>query len=86
MPCIKYVEGKEGSVLFNDALNTFYLWLYVIRHMIKHHSDSQRGNLLLPLHGVLFRISSKGYPSDRTAYTLTFITPVVEHWLEQKIT
>ena len=20
----------EGSVLFNDALNTFYLWLYVI--------------------------------------------------------
>ena len=23
---------KEGNVLFNDALNTFYLWLYGVRH------------------------------------------------------
>ena len=22
---------KEGNVLFNDTLNTFYLWLYGIR-------------------------------------------------------
>ena len=26
---------KEGNVLFNDALNTFYLWLYHIRHLVK---------------------------------------------------
>ena len=26
---------KEGTVLFNDALNTFYLLLYGIRHMEK---------------------------------------------------
>ena len=27
-----YNEGrKEGNVLFNDTLNTFYLWLYGIR-------------------------------------------------------
>ena len=26
---------KEGSVLFNDALNTFHLQLYSIRHVIK---------------------------------------------------
>ena len=32
---------KEGNVLFNDALNTFYLWLYGIRHMVKDHSDSE---------------------------------------------
>ena len=39
-----YMEGrKEGSVLFNHALNTFYLWLYGIRHMVKDHSDSERG-------------------------------------------
>ena len=25
-------ERKEGNVLFNDTLNTFYLWLYGIRH------------------------------------------------------
>ena len=44
---------KEGNVLFNDALNTFYLQLYGIRHMVKDHSDSERGNLLPP-HGLLF--------------------------------
>ena len=50
---------KEGNVLFNNTLNTFYLRLYGIRHMVKDHSDSERGNLLLP-HGLLFLISSKG--------------------------
>ena len=33
---------KEGNVLFNDALNTFYLWLYGVRHIVKNHSDSER--------------------------------------------
>ena len=33
-------ENKEGNVLFNDALNTFYLWLYGDEHMVKDHSDS----------------------------------------------
>ena len=50
---------KEGNVLFNDALNTFYLQLYGVRHMVKEHSDSERGNPLLP-YGLLFPISSKG--------------------------
>ena len=49
-------EGrKEGNVLFNDALNTFYLRLYGIRHMVKDHTDSERGNP----HGLLFPNSSK---------------------------
>ena len=50
---------KEGSVLFNDALNTFYLRLYVVGHMVKDLSDSEKGNPLLP-HGLLVPISSKG--------------------------
>ena len=50
---------KEGNILFNNALNTFYLWLYGVRHMIKDHSDSERGNPLQQ-HGQLFPISSKG--------------------------
>ena len=45
--------------LFNDALDTFYLQLYGVRHMVKDHSDSKRGNLLLP-HRLLFPIRSKG--------------------------
>ena len=51
---------KEKSVLFNDALNTFYLLLYDVGHIVKDHSDSERGNPLPP-HGLLFPISSKGY-------------------------
>ena len=39
---------KEGNILFNDALNTFYLRLYGVRHMVKDHSDSKRGNSLPP--------------------------------------
>ena len=41
--------------LFNDALNTFYLRLYGVEHMVKDHSDSERGNLLPP-HKLLFRL------------------------------
>ena len=37
---------NEGNVLFNDALNTFYLWLYDVRQMEKDHSDSEKGNPL----------------------------------------
>ena len=49
---------KEENVLFNDALDTFYLRLYGVRHMVKDHSDSERRNPL-PLHGLLFPSSSK---------------------------
>ena len=52
-------ERKEGNVLFNDALNIFYTQLYGVKHMVKDHSDSMRGNLLQP-YGLLFPISSKG--------------------------
>ena len=50
---------KERNVLFNDALNTFYLWLYGVRHMVKDHSDSEKGNPLPP-HRLLLSINSKG--------------------------
>ena len=36
-------EKGERNVLFNDALNTFYLWLHGVRHMVKDHSDSEKG-------------------------------------------
>ena len=49
---------KEGNALFNDALNTFYLRLYGVRHMVKDHSDSERGNPLLP-HGLLFWLAAR---------------------------
>ena len=39
-------------MLFNDALNTFCLRLYGVRHVVKDHSDSEREN---PLRSHLFR-------------------------------
>ena len=37
------LEGrKEGNVLYNDALNTFYLRLYGVGHMVKDHSGNER--------------------------------------------
>ena len=42
-----------------DALNIFYLRLYGVRHMVKDHSDSEKGNPLPP-HRLRFPISSKG--------------------------
>ena len=54
-----YERKKERNVLFNDALNTFYLRLYGVRHMVKDHSDSEKGNPLPP-HRLLLSINSKG--------------------------
>ena len=52
-------DERKGNALFNNTLNTFYLQLYGSRHMVKNHSDRDRGNLLLPLR-LLFLINSKG--------------------------
>ena len=49
---------RERNVLFNDTLNTFYLRLYGVRHMVKDHSDSEKGNPLSP-HRLLLSINSK---------------------------
>ena len=52
-------ERERENVLFNDALNTFYLRLYGVRHMVKDHSESEKGNPLPP-HRLLLSINSKG--------------------------
>ena len=63
------VRERERNVLFNDALNTFYLRLYGIRHMVKDHSINSMGSFICTI-------------PDRIAHTTVFVTPVVEHWLE----
>ena len=39
-----YMHTKKGKVFFyfNDALNTFYLRLYDVIHMVTDHSDILR--------------------------------------------
>ena len=80
---------KEGNVLFNDTLNTFYLLLYGISHMVKHHSDSERGNPLPP-HGLLFPINSKGsflyapsHTQDSTYHGLCYTNRGALAWLKK---
>ena len=52
--------------------------------MVNDHSDSERGNPLLPLHGLLFPNSSKGYFLCTIPQT-QFVTPVVENCLQREI-
>ena len=82
------IMWKGNVFLFNDALNTFYLRLYGVIHMVKDHSDNEKGNPLPP-HRLLFPINSKGSfictIPDRITHTTAFVTPIVEHWLEQEI-
>ena len=53
--CISTTPNRERNVLFNDALNTFYLRLYGVRHMVKDHSDSEKENLL----AVTYRLTAR---------------------------
>ena len=54
-------KGEREREIFYLTMhfNTFYLRLYGVRHMVKDHSNSEKGNLLPP-HGLLFPINSKG--------------------------
>ena len=66
--------------LFNNALNTFYYRLYGVRHMVKDHPDSEKGNPLPP-HRLLFPINSKGsfymhHRTDRIAHCYTSHGPL----------
>ena len=54
------IKNKSAiRMLFIRSIYTFYLRLYGVRHMVKDHSDSEKGNLLPP-HRLLLSINSKG--------------------------
>ena len=65
---IVVLSERERNVLFNDALNTFYLRLYDVRHMVKDHSDSEKGNTLPP-HRLLLPISRQDSTYHGLCYT-----------------
>ena len=60
---------RERNVLFNDALNTFYLQLYGVRHMVKDHSDSEKRNPLPPHRLLLYAPSHR---QDSTYHGLCY--------------
>ena len=55
-----FFKGRKEMFYLTTQSTHFVLRLYGIGYMVKDHSDSERGNPLLPLHGLLFPISSKG--------------------------
>ena len=46
--------GKEESILYNNALDTFYLQLYGTGHMIKNHSERKEEMFYLMTHSTHF--------------------------------
>ena len=52
------LHGLLLGRVFNDALDTFYLQLYGVRHMVKDHSESERRNPLPPRR-LLFPIKAR---------------------------
>ena len=82
------ISGREGNVLFNDTLNTFYLRLYGVGHMVKYHSDSERKPAAATW--AILSNQQQGFfymhhPTDRIAHNMAFVTPVMEHWLVREI-
>ena len=48
----------------------------------KVHSGSEKGNLMPPLHGLLLIAARDLLYPGRIAHTMTFVKPIVKHWLE----
>ena len=70
---------KEGNVLFNDALNTFYLWLYGVGHRVRNHSAREETRcrnyigyyFLLTARALLYALSHR---QDSTYHSLRIIS------------
>ena len=56
------IGRKEGHFLFNDALNTFYLRLYGVRHMVKPRGMSVSISLLAMARAVLAPVAAVSLP------------------------
>ena len=72
------VKVVEGNVLFNDTLNTFYLQLYGVGHMVKDHSDSEREETHSRHMGYSFRLTARvllyapSHRQDSTYHSLCY--------------
>ena len=67
---------NEGNVLFKNALNTFYLWLYGIGYMAKElrlQENKPAATIIWAALSVLLYAQSHRQP---------FATPVMDCWLE----
>ena len=76
------------TVLFNDALNTFYVLLQGVGHMVKDQSAREETRCFHI--GYSLRLAARfllymHHPTDRVSDTTAFVTPVAEPCLEREI-
>ena len=74
---------KEGNVLFDNAINTFYLRLYGDRHMVKDHSNRKETRCCHI--GYSFQLAARVLLYAPSHIPQPLLHPVMEHWLEQEI-
>ena len=82
-----FIYERERNVLFNDALNTFYLRLCGVRHTVKNHSDweREREETRCRHMSYSFRLTARvilNAPSHRQDSTYHGL---LLHWLEREI-
>ena len=53
------VNIREREMFYLMTHSTHFIYGYMVSDMVKDHSDSEKGNLLLP-HRLLLSINSKG--------------------------
>ena len=53
--------------------SSHFIYDYIALDMVYHHSDSERGNLLLQLHGFFFQLAARDclYAQSQTAHTIS---------------
>ena len=66
---------RKVYVLINEKLNTFYLRLYGVRHMVKDHSYSERIPAVCGMvhikEALLLIVKSKEFPFSLSEWSLT---------------
>ena len=49
------------EIFYLTTLNTFYLRLYGVGHMVKDNSNTEKENLLFPILGYCFQLATSGH-------------------------
>ena len=87
-----FYANKEGrkEIFYLMTHSTHFIYCYMASDIWLRTILIARKETPLPLHWLLFPINNKSsfymhHPTDMIAHTTAFVTPVVEHWLEQEI-
>ena len=82
-------RGRKEMFYLTTHATHFIYGLYGVGLTVKDHSDSEREETRCRHKCYSFRLAARvilyASLSDKITHTTTFVTPVVEHWLEREI-